>query len=163
MPTPTPPEPWNDDFLDLADALLAAEVEFLVVGAFALAQHGLLRATADIDFVVRPSPENATRVVAALRSFGAPLASVGVGEADFAAPGQTYQMGIKPRRIDILTELSGVTFEDAWAGRITKQVFGRSVPFIGVDALRRNKLASARPKDLADAAWLDTAFPSTKR
>ncbi len=161
MPTPSPPDAWNDDFLDLADALLEAEVEFLVVGAFALAQHGLLRATADIDFVVRASPENAKRVVTALRSFGAPLASVGVGEADFASPGQTYQMGIKPRRIDILTELSGVTFDDAWAGRVTKEVFGRRIPFIGVDALRRNKVASGRPKDLADAAWLDTAFPPT--
>lgn len=160
---PTAPDPWNDDFLDLADALLAAQVDFLVVGAFALAQHGLLRATADIDFVVRPSPDNARRVVAALKSFGAPLTSVGVGEADFATAGQTYQMGIKPRRIDILTELSGVTFDEAWAGRITRQVFGRTIPFIGVDALRRNKVASGRPKDLADAAWLDSAFPSTKR
>lgn len=160
---PTAPDPWNDDFLDLADALLAAQVDFLVVGAFALAQHGLLRATADIDFVVRPSPDNARRVVAALKSFGAPLSSVGVGEADFTTPGQTYQMGIKPRRIDILTELSGVTFDEAWAGRVTRQVFGRAIPFIGVEALRRNKVASGRPKDLADVAWLDSAFPLTKR
>lgn len=151
---------WNTDFLDLVDALLAAQVDFLVVGAFALAQHGLLRATADIDFVVRASPENAVKVVAALRAFGAPLASVGVSEADFSTAGQTYQMGIKPRRIDILTELSGVTFDEAWQGRLTREVFGRQIPFIGVAALRRNKVASGRPKDLTDAAWLDSVYPS---
>ena len=156
---PSPADEWSADFLDLADALLAAQVDFLVVGAFALAQHGLLRATADIDFVVRASPENARRLIEALRAFGAPLASVGVGEGDFATPGQTYQMGIKPRRIDILTELSGVTFDEAWKDRLTRAVLGRQIPFIGVAALRRNKLASGRPKDLADAAWLDTVWP----
>ena len=155
----SPGDDWNADFLDLVDALVAARVDFLVVGAFALAQHGLLRATADIDFVVRASPENAQRVVEALRAFGAPLASVGVSETDFASPGQTYQMGIKPRRIDILTELSGVTFDEAWNDRHTREVFGRQVPFIGVAALRKNKIASGRPKDLADAAWLDTTYP----
>lgn len=157
--TATSGDDWNADFLDLADALLAARVDFLVVGAFALAQHGHLRATADIDFVVRATPENAARLIEALRSFGAPLSSAGVSESDFAKPGQTYQMGIKPRRIDILTELSGVTFEDAWKDRVTREVFGRQIPFIGVAALRRNKMASGRPKDLADVAWLDTAYP----
>jgi hypothetical protein len=150
---------WNTDFLDLVDAFLAAQVDFLVVGAFALAQHGLLRATSDIDFVVRASEDNARRVTEALRAFGAPLTSVGVTEADFASPGKTYQMGIKPRRIDVLTELSGVSFDEAWADRITRDVLGRQVPFIGVRALTKNKLASARAKDLADAAWLKEAFP----
>ena len=155
----TPSDEWNTDFVDLVDAFLAAQVEFLVVGAFALAQHGLLRATADIDFVVRASPENARRLIQALRAFGAPLASVGVSEADFVTPGQTYQMGVKPRRIDILTQLSGLTFDEAWQGRVTRTVFDRPVPFIGVDALRSNKRASGRPKDLADAAWLDATYP----
>ncbi len=155
----SPGDEWNADFLDLVDALLAARVDFLVVGAFALAQHGLLRATADIDFAVRASPENALRVIEALRAFGAPLESVGVSEADFASPGQTYQMGIKPNRIDILTELSGITFDDAWKDRLVRDVFGRQVPFMGVGALRKNKLASGRPKDLADAAWLQTTYP----
>jgi len=153
-----PGDDWNTDFLDLADALIAAQVDFLVVGAFALAQHGLLRATADIDFVVRATPENATRLMKALNSFGAPLSSIGVTEADFAKPGQTYQMGIKPRRIDILTELSGVSFDEAWADRVIKEVLGRPIPFIGVTTLRKNKVASGRPKDLADAAWLDTTY-----
>ena len=156
----SPGDAWNTDFLDLVDALLAARVEFLVVGAFALAQHGLLRATADIDFVVRASPENASRVIEALKAFGAPVASAGVSEADFARPGQTYQMGIKPRRIDILTELSGVTFDEAWTSRLTCKVFGREIPFIGVAALRQNKVASGRPKDLADVAWLDATYPT---
>ncbi len=150
---------WNTDFLDLVDALNAAQVEFLVVGAFALAQHGLFRATADIDFFVRASPENAKRVIEALRTFGAPLSSVGVGEKDFAKPGQTYQMGVKPRRIDLLTELSGVSFDEAWAGRVTREVLGRQIAFIGVASLRLNKVASGRPKDLADAAWLDKTYP----
>jgi hypothetical protein len=155
----TPVDEWNADFLDLVDALSAAQVEFLVVGAFALAHHGLVRATSDIDFVVRATPENARSVFEALRAFGAPLASVGVSESDFASPGQTYQMGQKPRRIDILTQLSGVSFDDAWANRVVGEVRGRRVPYIGVNALRTNKLASGRPKDLADAAWLDSVFP----
>lgn len=119
----------------------------------------MLRATADIDFFVNATPENAKRVVEALRLFGAPLASAGVSEADFSTSGKTYQMGIKPRRIDVLTELSGVAFDEAWASRITRDVLGRQVPFIGRAALRTNKLASGRAKDLADAAWLDANPP----
>ncbi len=146
---------WNVDFLDLVDALNAERVEYMVVGAFALAAHGFPRATGDIDFFVRPSEENARRVVRALTAFGAPLASAGVKEADFATPGSVYQIGVVPRRIDVITEISGLSFDDAAKGVVEREVDGRVVVFIGRHELVRNKRASARPKDLVDADALD--------
>jgi len=150
---------WNDDFLDLVDALNAAHVEYLVVGAFALAAHGFPRATGDIDFLVRPSEENAARIIRALQAFGAPLASAGVTAADFSRAGGVYQIGVVPRRIDLLTEASGITFDEAMASHVAREVDGRSVPFLGREALLRNKRASGRPKDLADAAALEALTP----
>lgn len=146
---------WNADFLDLADLLNAEQVEYVIVGAFALAAHGFPRATGDIDFFVRPSPENAARLIRALRRFGAPLAAAGVTEADFAHAGKTYQIGIVPRRIDLITEISGVSFDEAVASQITLDVDGRPVRFLGREALLRNKRATARPKDLVDADALE--------
>jgi hypothetical protein len=146
---------WNADFLDLVDALVAERVEYLIVGAFALAAHGVPRATGDIDFFVRPSPENAARVIRALRAFGAPLAAANVTEADFERPGVVYQMGITPRRIDLLTEISGLDFDQAFASRLDREVEGRHLLFIGRDALVQNKRASGRMKDLADVESLE--------
>ena len=146
---------WNDDFLDLVDFLNHEGVEYVVVGAFALAQHGLPRATGDIDFFVRPSAENAPRVLRALEAFGAPLNSAGVTAADFERAGMVYQIGVVPRRIDILTEASGITFDEAWASRIVRRIDGRDVPFVGLEPLLRNKRATGRPKDLADADALE--------
>ena len=140
----------NDDFLDLLRALVEAEVDFVVVGAHAMAVHGVPRATGDLDVVVRPSSENASRLLTALRAFGAPLDSHGIGERDFTTPGAVYQLGVPPRRIDLLTSLTGVTFDEAWAGRVELDVAGMRVPFLGRDALLRNKRATAREKDLAD-------------
>lgn len=147
----------NDDFRDLLAALGAAEVAFLIVGAHALAAHGVLRATGDLDVLVQPSAENAQRVVAALRKFGAPLAAHGVSEADFSRPGMVYQIGLPPRRIDLLTEISGVSFEEAWAGRIELVVSGIPVSLLGRDALIKNKLATGRKKDLLDVELLEEA------
>lgn len=144
----------NDDFLDLLRAFVEAEVEFVVVGAHALAVHGVPRATGDLDVVVRPSAGNAARVVSALRSFGAPLDAHGVGETDFSSPGAVYQLGLPPRRIDLLTSLTGVGFDEAWSGRTELQVADLKVPFLGRDALLRNKRATAREKDLADLELL---------
>jgi len=144
----------NDDFLDLLRALVEAEVEFVVVGAHAMAVHGVPRATGDLDVVVRPSGENASRLLTALRAFGAPLDAHGVGERDFSSPGAVYQLGLPPRRIDLLTSLTGVTFDEAWAGRVELVVAGMSVSFLGRDALLRNKRATAREKDLADLRLL---------
>jgi hypothetical protein len=142
----------NPDFVDLLRAFSEAEVRFLVVGAYALAHHGRPRATGDLDVWVDATVGNAPRVMRALESFGAPLDQV--VEADFAHPGVVYQMGVPPGRIDILTELTGLTFDEAWATR-ERGIFGDlAVDFIGRDAFVRNKRATGRAKDLGDVESL---------
>jgi hypothetical protein len=106
----------NRDFRDLFAALNDARAEYLVVGAHALAAHGHVRATKDIDVWIRSDPENAARVHQALDAFGAPLANL--SPADLASPGIVFQIGVAPNRIDILTMISGVTFEEAWPARV---------------------------------------------
>ena len=145
----------NDDFVDLLRALAEAEARFLVVGAYALAIHGHPRATGDLDVWVEPTPENADRVVRALQRFGAPLTDVTA--ADFARPRLVYQIGLPPRRIDVLTELTGLTFAEAWAERVRRSIAGLEVDVIGRSAYIRNKKATGRPQDLADVARLEGA------
>ncbi len=144
----------NEDFFDMLEALVGNRVRFVVVGALALAVHGIPRATGDIDIFVEPTPDNARRVMNALISFGAPVAAHGISSGDFVSQGFVYQIGLPPRRIDILTEISGVTFDEAWSDRVTADVNGLDVPFIGRDAMIRNKIASGRGKDLIDAEEL---------
>src|SRR5689334_11092308 len=114
----------NEDFLDMLTALQGAGVEVVIVGAHALSAHGFPRATGDLDLFVRPTPENAARVIAALHSFGAPLDAHGISQVDFEKPGTIYQIGLPPRRIDILTEISGVSFEEAWSSRMQGELGG---------------------------------------
>jgi hypothetical protein len=144
----------NADFRDLLRALSDEGVEFLIVDAYALALHGVPRFTGDLDVWIRADRENASRVWKALVSFGAPVAAAGMTEGDFAVPGIVYQIGLPPRRIDVLTEISGVTFDEGWATRMSADLDGRLVHFIGRDAFLRNKEAAGRPKDLADVARL---------
>ncbi|MGH7331335.1 MAG: hypothetical protein ACREKS_01045 [Candidatus Rokuibacteriota bacterium] len=153
-------EGLNEDFRDLLVEFVDAGVEFVIVGAYALAFHGAPRASGDIDLFVCPDLQNAQRVFAALARFGAPLESSGVTAAAFAEPGTVYQIGLPPRRIDILTEISGVSFDEAWASRSTGEVEGRTVSFIGREALLKNKHAVGRLKDIADAARLRQAKPN---
>lgn len=127
----------NQDFVDLLRAFNAADVRFLVVGAYALALHGRPRATGDIDLWVDETPENATRVMRALGAFGAPTESI--SEADFASPGVTYQIGVVPGRIDILTDLTGITLAEAWGDRVRRPFGDVEVDFIGREAFIRNK------------------------
>jgi hypothetical protein len=143
----------NQDFVDLLRAFVDADVRFLVVGAYALAVHGRPRGTGDLDVWVEAAPENATRIMRALAAFGAPLS--GVSEDDFSRPGVTYQMGVEPGRIDVLTELTGITFRDAWPDRLHHQFGELAVDYIGRDSFIRNKRATARPKDLADIDGLE--------
>ena len=147
----------NDDFRDLLLALADHGAEFLIVGAYALSFHGAPRASGDIDIFVRPSADNAARIWKALVEFGAPVASVGVVQADFEKPDLVYQIGLPPRRIDLLTSISGVSFDEAWSSRVPAEVSGRVVHFIGREMFLRNKQAAGRPKDLADAARLSKA------
>ena len=144
----------NEDFLDLLSALRDADVRFLIVGAYAVGVHARPRATKDLDIWVEASVENSRRVVRALRIFGAPLDDV--SEDDFAQPGTGFMMGIPPRRIDILTEVSGLAFDDAWANRFMAAVGPRlRCPFIGLADLIRNKRAAARDQDLVDVDVLE--------
>jgi hypothetical protein len=138
----------NPDFVDLLRAFAAADVRFLVVGAYALAVHGRPRGTGDLDVWVDATPDNARRVMRALAAFGAPLS--GVDENDFTRPGVVYQMGVPPGRIDILTDLTGISFGEAWPARIRHPFGDIEVDFIGLAAFVRNKRATGRTKDLAD-------------
>jgi hypothetical protein len=143
----------NQDLVELLQAFVAADVRFLIVGAYALAIHGRPRATGDLDVWVDPTPENATRVVQALATFGAPLKDI--SEADLSRPGVAYQLGVAPVRIDILTELTGLTFEEAWRERV-RHAFGPiEVDFIGRAAFVRNKRATGRARDLGDLEGLE--------
>jgi hypothetical protein len=147
----------NPDFKDMLSALSAAKAEYLVVGAYALAAHGFPRATGDLDVWVRPTKENAQRVWSALAAFGAPTSKLRVD--DFSTPDIVYQIGVAPRRIDILTSISGVQFDRAWANRISVEMGGLIIPVLGRNELLANKRASGRPQDLADADTLDPPAP----
>lgn len=145
----------NEDFIDLLRSLREEEARFLVVGAYAMAAHGVPRATGDIDIWVEANRSNADRVFRALVRFGAPLGALGVSESDFTAPDRVVQIGLPPRRIDILTGVSGLGFAAAWAGRMEAAFSDLNVPVLGRDHLIANKRAAGRPKDLADLAVLD--------
>lgn len=136
------------EFKEFIESLNEAKVEYLVIGAHALALHGVPRYTGDLDILVRRSTENAARIVDAIRVFG--LESLGFNEADFLEPDQFIQIGVAPLRLDICTDISGVTFEEAWANRVTGEIGGVPVAFIGKDEFIKNKRAVGRPKDLGD-------------
>lgn len=139
-----------EDFRDLLAALTETGAHFLVVGAHALAAHGVPRVTGDLDLWIEPTADNAARVWAALIVFGAPVASLQVRESDFTQPDQVIQLGLPPYRIDLMTGISGVSFDDAWQGRLVGMLFEVPVGFLGRDAFIANKRASGRPKDLDD-------------
>lgn len=143
----------NRDFRDMLSALSDERVEFMLVGAYALAVHGYPRATGDMDIWIRASQQNARRVFRALKRFRAPLSDLTV--EDLATPDIVFQIGAAPRRIDILTSIDGVEFDDAWSNRKEIEVEGQKFGVIGRSDLLRNKKALGRPKDLADVAWLE--------
>ena len=151
----------DPNYSDLLSAFLAHEVKFLVVGAYALGVHGRSRATMDFDVWVEPSPENAPRVMAALREFGAPLH--GVTEADLSSAGVGLHIGVPPIRIDVLTELSGITFHEAWPGRVAARLGDVPCAVIGPTEMLTNKRAAARAKDLADAEALEQILATRAR
>jgi len=143
----------NKDYREMLIALNDAEAEYLIVGAYALAVHGNVRATGDIDIWVRPTPENACKVWQALEVFKAPRSNLSL--EDLCDPDVVYQVGVIPFRIDFLTSIDGVTFDDAWANRREATFDGVPIMALGRDDLLKNKRVSGRPKDLVDAAWLE--------
>ena len=143
----------SPDFKDLLSEFNAHGVEYLVVGAYALAAHGRVRATGDLDVWVRPEPGNAKRVLGALVAFGAPIQDL--SEQDLCRPGIVFQIGVAPLRIDVLTGIDAVEFEEAWQERIVTRFAGQSVPVLSVAHLVRNKRAVGRPQDIADLEWLE--------
>lgn len=147
----------NPDFKDIISEFLAAGVRFLVVGAHALAAHGIPRATGDIDLWVEPTQQNARRVLQALTAFGAPVSDI--SQDDFTREGTVFQMGVPPFRIDILTEIDGTKFEPAWQAKAEITLEGLTFPVLGRESLIKNKRASGRPKDLADLYALENQGP----
>jgi hypothetical protein len=142
----------NPDYRDMLSAFSDEKVEYLLVGAYALAAHGFVRATGDIDLWVRPDKENSQRVFRALARFGAPLSNV--NEEDFIEPGIVFQIGVAPRRIDIMTTIDGVEFSEAWAAREEIEIEGIGIPVIDRLHLAKNKEATGRPQDRVDVLWL---------
>jgi hypothetical protein len=148
----------NDDFVDIIRSFQQSDVDFMIIGAHALAVHGIVRSTGDLDIFVRPSPQNAERVFAALEAFGAPLRVHGIEAADFSQHGTVYQLGLPPRRIDILTTISGVDFDDASTGARHVELEGLRFRVPSREVLLINKRASGRPKDLEDARKLEASL-----
>jgi hypothetical protein len=137
----------------MLNALNDAGAEYLVVGAHALGAYGQPRATGDFDIWIRTTPENVDRVWVALETFGAPRRKL--TKSDLCTPDNVYQIGVAPYRIDIVTSITGVEFEDAWVNRNQTTIDGIRVAVISRDDLLKNKRATGRPKDLADVAWLE--------
>lgn len=143
----------NRDFKDLLAAFTAQGVEYLVVGAHALAAHGHVRATKDLDVWIKSDTENAERALKALVEFGAPLHDLTTD--DLTCAGLIYQIGIEPLRIDVMTTIDGVKFDDAWPNRLTARIDDQAVPVISRADLIKNKLASGRTQDRADVERLE--------
>lgn len=143
----------NEDYKDMLRALAEEKARFLLVGAYALAAHGYPRATMDIDIWVMPEPENADAVLRAIRRFGAPLHNL--TKADLERGGTVFQIGVAPRRIDIITAASGLQFDRTFANSLVVEIEGLCVHIPSVEDLIRNKRASGRTKDLADAEALE--------
>jgi hypothetical protein len=142
----------HSDLKEFIELLNSNGVEYVVVGGHAVAYHGHPRFTGDIDFFVRASKENASRIVAVLHAFGFTDTT---GLADLLIqPDKVVQLGRVPHRIDILSGISGVTFDQELAGSVMGELDSLKVPFIGIDALIQNKIASGRPKDQADVGQL---------
>ncbi|HOW98102.1 MAG TPA: hypothetical protein P5567_11330 [Kiritimatiellia bacterium] len=136
------------DFKELLALFNEQKIEYIIVGAYALAYHGAPRFTGDIDLYVRPTKNNAARIIAALSSFG--FGSLGLKEEDFQKPEQVIQLGVPPVRIDLITSITGVTWEEANAGKVSGKYGDVDVLYLGRDQYAQNKRATGRKKDLAD-------------
>ena len=143
----------NVDLIDLLRALNAAGAKYLIVGGYALAFHGKVRATKDVGVFVGTDQENSVRAWNALRSFGAPLDELRVEH--LTQPDTFFIMGRAPSQIDIITSIDGIAFSEAWDHRIPSSFGSESAFYISREDLIRNKIAAGRPQDLVDVAYLN--------
>ena len=144
----------SPEFIDILSVFTDEKVEYLLVGGYALGFHGYSRGTGDIDLWVRREEENSMRVLRALKLFGAPL--FGITSDDFLIENTVFQIGVPPARIDVITDIDGVDFSEAWPGRKFVSVNGLEIPLLEKALLLANKKASGRPKDLPDILWLES-------
>jgi hypothetical protein len=144
----------NEDYKDMLQLLSEEKVEFLLIGAYAIAAYGYVRATMDIDIWIMPSPQNADAVIRALHRFGAPLHNL--TKNDLQKDGTIFQIGVIPRRIDIITAASGLQFEETYQNSLSVNLDGIEVRIPSIKDLIRNKKATGRTKDLADAEALES-------
>jgi len=142
----------NEDYRDMLQILLGNRVRFLVVGAYALGAHGYPRATGDFDIWVDNSADNAKKIRTSLAEFGAPLSDI--SDSTFTEEGIIFQIGVAPRRIDIITHIDGVNFASAYGNRQIIEVEGLNIPFISKEDLITNKRSTGRAKDALDADCL---------
>ncbi|HCM28055.1 MAG TPA: hypothetical protein DIC34_16235 [Treponema sp.] len=143
----------NKDYSDMLSLFIEKKVDFILVGAYAMAVHGYPRSTLDIDFWIKPEKGNAERVYEALQDFGAPLS--GISEGDLCNEDIVFQIGVEPRRIDIITSISGLLFDEAYANCAEKEFNGFSIKVLSLSDLIKNKKTSGRLKDLADVEELE--------
>ncbi len=143
----------TQDFIEFIECCARRDVRFLIVGGYAVAAHGHPRATKDLDVWVLIDPTNAQHLIEALDDFG--MGSIGLTAADFLEPEIVVQLGYPPIRIDLLTSITGVTFDECWPNRVVIDVGGVDAGFISADDLITNKRAAARPQDLVDADKLE--------
>lgn len=144
----------NRDFTDILSAFIEEKVEFLVVGGYAMAFHGFVRATGDIDLWIRCSEKKSQRVWRALQRFGAPLSDLNI--EDLQTLGMVFQIGLVPSRIDIITQIDGVEFDESWKDRKSVEIQDLQIPIIGKSQLLTNKKSTGRSKDQNDALWLES-------
>jgi hypothetical protein len=143
----------NPDFKEMLSCLKDEKVDFIVVGAYALAAHGYPRATGDIDIWVRNNGENAQKIMRALTKFGAPISQL--TEKDFTSSDLIVQLGVEPSRIDLLTGIDGVKFDEAWQNKVSITIDTLIIDVLSRKDLLRNKLATGRDKDQGDIIWLE--------
>ncbi len=140
------------DLREFVELLNSHDVRYMIVGGYAVAFHGHPRMTGDIDFFLEPSEQNAAKILRLLTEFG--FGGLGLTATDFLTPEFVIQLGYPPNRIDLLSSISGSSFEEAWADRVVAEVDGVTAIFAGRATLLANKAATGRPKDLADIAAL---------
>lgn len=150
----------NRDFEELFACLRGRDVKALVVGAHAVAFHAKPRYTKDVDILVEPSPENAELLLLALEDFG--FGSLDLTVEDFSHSGRIIQLGFEPNRVDFITSLGGVSFDEAWAGRVAGRYGNQPVMYLGLRELIAAKQSAGRPQDLADLDWLRQVTADTE-